>query len=56
MSEQPARGSGRHDQILERDRHEVLEAAEPLPFGEDALIADLGEDEDRVFLAAVVDE
>ncbi len=37
--------SGRGGQILERDRDDVLDAAKPLPAGEDALIADLSEDE-----------
>ena len=39
----------------ERDKDDVLAAARPLPPDEDALIDDLTEDEDRSFLAAVLD-
>jgi hypothetical protein len=39
----------------ERDKGDVLAAARPLPPDEDALISDLTEDEDRLFLAAVLD-
>jgi hypothetical protein len=39
----------------ERDKDEVLAAARPLPLDEDVLIDDLREDEDRLFLAAVLD-
>ena len=55
MSEQQAHEPGRRGQILERDRDDVLDTARPLPSGEDALIADLSEDEDRIFLTAVLD-
>ena len=40
---------------LERSRQEVLEAARPLPLDEEALIEDLTEDEDRLFLSAILD-
>jgi hypothetical protein len=39
----------------ERDKDDVLAAARPLPPDEDVLIDDLTEDEDRLFLAAVLD-
>jgi hypothetical protein len=39
----------------ERDKDDVLAAARPLPPDEDALIGDLTKDEDRLFLAAVLD-
>jgi hypothetical protein len=40
---------------LERDRADVLDAAKPLPPDGDAVIVDLSEDEDRLFLAAILD-
>jgi hypothetical protein len=40
---------------LERDRNEVLDAARPLPPDADVLIDDLTEDEDRLFLAAILE-
>ena len=51
---------GAHKQIppgmtQERDKDDVLAAARPLPPDENALIGDLTEDEDRLFLAAVLD-
>jgi hypothetical protein len=55
MSEQNIHEPGRHGQILERDRGDVFDAAKPLPSGDDALIEDLSEDEDRTFLAAILD-
>lgn len=39
----------------ERDRDDVLAAARPLPPDDDVLIDDLTEDEDRLFLTAVLD-
>jgi hypothetical protein len=39
----------------ERDKDDVLAAARPLPPDEDVLIDDLTEDEDHLFLAAVLD-
>jgi hypothetical protein len=53
MSEQRVPEPGRHGQILERDRDDVLDAAKPLPPDGDALIDDLGEDEDRIFQEAI---
>jgi hypothetical protein len=55
MSEQHVHEPGGHGQVLERDRDDVLDAAKPLPSGEDALIDDLSDDEDRLFLAAILD-
>jgi hypothetical protein len=40
--------------ILERGREEVLDAARPLPPDEDVLIGDLTEEEDRLFLGAIM--
>jgi hypothetical protein len=54
MSEQRAHEPGRHGPILERDRDDVLNAARPLPPDGDALIDDLGEDEDRIFQEAIL--
>jgi hypothetical protein len=39
---------------LERSREEVLRAARPLPPDDEVLIEDLTEDEDRVFLDAIL--
>jgi hypothetical protein len=39
----------------ERDKDDVLAAARPLPPDDEVLIDDLTEDEDRLFLAAVLD-
>jgi hypothetical protein len=45
----------RNGATLERDRQDVLKAARPLPQGDDVLIEDLTDDEDRIFLAAIFD-
>ena len=54
MSESEAHkpDSGRPAQ--ERRKSDVLDAARPLPPDEDVLINDLTEEEDRLFLAAVL--
>jgi hypothetical protein len=39
---------------LERSREEVLRAARPLPPDDEVLVVDLTEDEDRVFLDAIL--
>jgi hypothetical protein len=39
----------------ERSREEVLNAARPLPPDEDVVIEELSEDEDRLFLATILD-
>lgn len=40
---------------LERDREDVLESLRPLPPAEEMLIEDLTQDEDRLFMAAILD-
>jgi hypothetical protein len=40
---------------LERSREDVLGAARPLPPDEDVVIEDLSDEEDRLFLAAILD-
>jgi hypothetical protein len=55
MSEPEAHKPVSQRATRERDKAEVLAAARPLPPDEDALIGDLTEDEDRVFLAAVLE-
>jgi len=55
MSEQEARMSDPRGLSRERSRDDVLAAAQPLPPDEDVLIDDLTEDEDRLFVAAVLD-
>jgi hypothetical protein len=55
MSEQEARRSDPRGPSRERSKDDVLAAAQPLPPDEDVLIDDLTEDEDRLFVAAVLD-
>jgi len=40
---------------MERSRQDVLDAARPLPPGDDVVIEDLSDEEDRLFLAAILD-
>jgi hypothetical protein len=40
---------------LERSRADVLDAARPLPPDDDVVIEDLSDEEDRLFLAAILD-
>ncbi len=54
MSEAEMRGTSSRSVTLERTRDEVLRVARPLPPDEDVLISDLSEDEDRLFLEAIV--
>lgn len=54
MSEADVPGVGPSGASLERDREDVLDAARPLPPDEEALIGDLSEDEDRLFLTAIL--
>ena len=54
MSEAGAHGTGSGGTTLERGREEVLNAARPLPPDEEVLIGDLTEDEDRLFLEAIL--
>jgi hypothetical protein len=39
----------------ERSREDVIEAARPLPPDEDVVIEELSDDEDRLFLAVILD-
>jgi hypothetical protein len=55
MSEPEAHKPVSQEVIRERAKDDVLAAARPLPPDEDALIDDLTEDEDRLFLSAVLD-
>jgi hypothetical protein len=55
MSEPEAHKLAFQGETRERDQKDVLAAARPLPPDEDVLIDDLTEDEDRLFLAAVLD-
>lgn len=54
MSEADVRKNGPRSAMLERTRDEVLRVARPLPPDEDVVIGDLTEDEDRLFLEAIV--
>ena len=55
MSEPEVHRSVSKGTILERDRNDALGAARPLPPDAGVLIDDLTEDEDRLFLAAIVE-
>ena len=55
MSEPETRRQNSRGPSQERSRDDVLAAARPLPPDDDALIDDLTEDEDRLFVAAVLD-
>ena len=55
MSEPEARRPDSREPSRQRSRNDVLAAARPLPRDEDALIDDLTEDEDRLFITAVLD-
>ena len=55
MSEPEARKPLFQGGTRERDKGDVLSAARPLPPDECVLINDLTEDEDPLFLAAVLD-
>lgn len=39
---------------LERSREDLLDAARPLPPDDDVVIEDLSDEEDRLFLAAIL--
>ena len=54
MSESGARKPASHGESLERSREEVLAAARPLPSHEEMIINDLTEDEERIFLDAIL--
>ena len=55
MSESEADRSAAKGTTLERDKRDVLDAAQPLPPDEDVMIGDLTQDEDRLFIAAILD-
>lgn len=55
MSEPEARKLASQGVTRERDKDDVLAVARPLPPDEDVLIDGLTEDEDRLFLAAVLE-
>jgi hypothetical protein len=55
MSEPEARKLASQVVSSERDKDDILAAARPLPPDEDVLIDGLTEDEDRLFLAAVLE-
>jgi hypothetical protein len=54
MSEADVYGAGSGGSTQERGRTEVLDAARPLPPDEEVVIGDLTEEEDRLFLAAIL--
>lgn len=54
MSEADAHRTGSGGTTLERGREEVLHAARPLPPDEEVLIDDLTEEEDRLFVEAIM--
>lgn len=55
MSEPEARDPGSKGASLERSREEVLAAARPLPSHEDMLIENLTDEEERIFVEAILD-
>lgn len=55
MSEPGAREPASNGATLERSREAVLAAARPLPPAEEMLIEDLTEDEERLFVEAILD-
>lgn len=55
MSKPEARRPDSRGPSPERSKDDMLAAARPFPRDEDVLIDDLTEDEDRLFIAAVLD-
>ena len=55
MSESEAGRSAAKGTTLERDKNDVLDAARALPPDEDVRIGGITEDEERLFLAAILD-
>jgi hypothetical protein len=55
MSDPEAHMPASRTATLERSREEVLDAARPLPPDDDVVIEDLSDEEDRLFLAAILD-
>jgi len=54
MSEPEPRKPASKGASLERSKEEVLAAARPLPPDEDALIEDLTDEEERIFVEAIL--
>jgi hypothetical protein len=54
MSEPEAQEPASKGANLERSREEVLAAARPLPPDEEALIEDLTDEEERIFVEAIL--
>ncbi len=55
MSDPGAHAPASRGTSLERSREDVLGAARPLPPDEDVVIEELSDEEDRLFLAAILD-
>jgi hypothetical protein len=55
MSEPGAHESAPRSPSLERSREEVLAAARPLPPHEEMMIEDLTDEEERIFIEAILD-
>jgi hypothetical protein len=55
MSEPGARKPDAKGMSLERERSDVLDAARPLPPDEDVVIGGFTDEEDHLFLAAILD-
>jgi hypothetical protein len=55
MSEPHAREPASRGTSRERSREEVLAAARPLPPHEDMVIEDLTDEEERIFVEAILD-
>lgn len=51
---EPDTSTDRETGNLERSKHEVLTAARPLPDDDDSVIEDLTDDEDRLFVDAIL--
>jgi hypothetical protein len=56
MSELEAHDPVSYGGTLERSREDVLGSARPLPLDGEMVIEELSDDEDRLFLAAVLDQ
>jgi hypothetical protein len=56
MSELEAHEPAFYGRTLERSREEVLSAARPLPLDGEMVIEELSDEEDRLFLAVVLDQ
>ena len=56
MSELEAHEPASDGGTLERSRDDVLDAARPLPSGNEMVIEELSDDEDRIFVATILDQ